>query len=83
MIRKRIISAIISLSVYLTVALTLIMLPVEREIVEKSLHFDVLEVAADSSIKKQYTARDGSNLFLRFFNSDSNTILVLLHGSGT
>lgn len=83
MIRKIIVSACISLSVYLTVAVILTMLPVKREIIEKSLNFDVLEKTADSSTKEQYPARDGSNLFFRFFNGTSDTILVLLHGSGT
>lgn len=84
MIKKISIYLLISASIYVVVALSLTVIPVKRNIVEKSLHFEALTTEnIQADIAQNYQARDGENLFYRLFDSDSNKVVVLLHGSGT
>ena len=83
MLIKITLSIVISVVVYLCIALVLTLLPVKRHVVDKSLNFDQLQPKRFSNGQEQsYTARDGASLFYRLFESDASLTLVLLHGSG-
>lgn len=69
---------------YLALASLLVCIPVRKQPVVDSLDFDVLNGKADNlQLSEQtYASRSGSELFYRFIAGKTNTILVLLHGSG-
>ena len=80
------ISLVVTPLIYLTIAFILIFLPFNRELPDKSLDFDVLNI--DSivdiiTVDKYFTTRDGSEIFYRFFPGEANVIVVLIHGSGS
>jgi alpha-beta hydrolase superfamily lysophospholipase len=86
--RKRfVISLAVTPLTYLLIALTLALLPVDREDPPHSdIDFDVLDLEGEwesPGIEEYYTARDGGELFLRHFPSDARSIVILMHGSGT
>jgi non-heme chloroperoxidase len=61
-------------------------LPVKLTAVEGGLDFEVLSPAIVGQYpgsEHYYVAADGSELFYRYFEGAGNTVLVLLHGSGT
>jgi non-heme chloroperoxidase len=71
---------------YLVIASVLTLAPIKRDQPTESLDFSVLDTdLSDSStlVERYYTARDGSELFYRYLPGDTNTALVLLHGSGS
>ena len=71
--------------VYLTLASLLALIPVKKNPAAESLDFDVLngKSANVTATEQTYTSRDGNELFYRFIAGKMNTILVLLHGSGS
>lgn len=84
--RKIIYSLIATPVIYLLIAFTLILLPIERSQPEHGLDFDVLKQQAystDSLTQQHYTARDNTSLFYRLIPGSADTHIVLLHGSGT
>ena len=80
------ISLVVTPLIYFTIAFVLILLPFNREQPDKSLDFDVLHIdslVGTIAIEKYYTARDGSEIFYRFFPGKANVTVVLIHGSGS
>ncbi|WP_461535167.1 alpha/beta hydrolase [Spongorhabdus nitratireducens] len=76
----------ISLVVYIGICLTLIYWPIpEKKMVE---NYDYSSLKQSTQQKEQgseqsVTLRDGKALFFRLYEADSDTTLILLHGSGS
>lgn len=70
---------------YLTLASLLALIPVKKNPAVASLDFDVLnsETGNVTAREQTYMPRDGNELFYRFITGKRNTILILLHGSGS
>ena len=80
------ISLIATPLVYFAIALSLIFVPFKRSVPDQSLDFKVLNLDAISDIifdEKYFYARDGRELFYRFFLGKSKVIVILIHGSGS
>lgn len=77
---------LISFSVYIGICLTLIYLPIpEKQNVE---NYDYSSLKQSSQEKEKgleqiVKVRDGKELFFRLYESNSDTTLILLHGSGS
>lgn len=77
---------IISICVYITIAITLILINGKAKKMDEGkddLKFDELEIDySGMPLLKSYECRDGSKLNYRYYPSSSEKVLVLLHGSG-
>ncbi len=83
--RKVIISLITSPLIYLSLAFTFVLLPIERVQPEAGLNFDGIQqkkYLVHSTKEHHYMARDNAKLFYRYILGNSNISIVLLHGSG-
>lgn len=84
--KKLLIPLIASPLIYLVIATTLVLIPVERYQSDQSLDFGALDLTAVSdvqAIERSFTARDGKNIFYRYIPGESSIVIILLHGSGT
>lgn len=70
---------------YLILASILALLPVKKNPPVASLDFSVLNGVSDNITANEhtYTSRSGGELFYRQISGNKDTILVLLHGSGS
>lgn len=70
---------------YLILASLLVLIPVKKNPPVASLDFDVLNGVSDNITANEhtYTSRSGGELFYRLITGNKDTILVLLHGSGS
>ena len=86
MTRKIIFSACITPIIYLIIALSLSLFPVQREHPGKSLDFSALPARpvdhADFQLE-QFTGKDGQKMVFRSILGEQNLVLVLMHGSGS
>jgi len=86
MLTNMIRSLSIALALYLGVSFTLIWLPFNGSVPQSGLDFDVLDTTDLNQISPApqiYTSRDGATLSYREFSGSGETVLILLHGSGT
>ncbi len=84
--KQLLISIALTPVIYLTIALTLTLLPFKQQPVTEGLDFSVLDIESIAGIQAtetSYTARDGSTLFLREITGGDELIIVLMHGSGS
>ncbi len=85
MVSKIVIFLLTSVAVYFGLAMALIILGTKKGPVSspKSLAFKELRID-DSALPKteEFQARDGTTLAYRHYASQSNTVMILLHGSG-
>jgi len=76
----------ISVVIFFTIAITLILINGKSKKMDSngdSLKFDELAIDYSSMQPKQtYVCRDNTNLSYRYYQSQSETVLILLHGSG-
>lgn len=79
-------STLISIVVYLCISLTLIIIDgKDKESNIENNELDFVELITDyRNIPKlsKYNARDNTTLYYRYYEADSNNVLILLHGSG-
>ena len=72
--------------VYLTIAATLVLLPVERREPDSGLDFGGLDFETTSevpAVDSAFTVRDGKSIYYREVSGKSGIVVALLHGSGT
>lgn len=84
--RKILIAIVTTPLIYLAIATTLIFIPFERNIPEKTLDFDSIKnevFPIHLASEESYTTRNGSKLFYRYIEGSSGITLILLHGSGS
>jgi alpha-beta hydrolase superfamily lysophospholipase len=85
-VRKIFIFIITTPLIYLTIALTLVFIPIERNAPELGLDFEVVDTETfltEITEESNYIARDSTKLFYRYIEGNSDITIILLHGSGT
>ncbi len=85
MLKSILISAFISIAIYFGIAAVLILsgIPDPPAQDESSLRFEELFIDYEGLPDlHRYEARDGAQLSYRHYPSESNTVLILLHGAG-
>lgn len=76
---------LIGFIIYIVACLTLIYLPTPKPKNIENFDYSSIEESQRSALGKPLwiKTRDGSELFNRIYTSESNNVLILIHGSGT
>jgi len=85
MLQKVLIFLFISLVIYLAIAAFLLMNGRPDELAQEDKGLDFNELFVDYSNLpelRSYEARDGGKLYFRYYPSQSDKVMILLHGSG-
>ncbi|MEH6584541.1 MAG: alpha/beta fold hydrolase [Halioglobus sp.] len=84
--RKLLFSLAITPLIYLLIALTLTLLPVQRQVFSENLDFSVLpsrDSQNNTASEQHYKAKDGAQLFYRQIIGNQAQVVILIHGSGS